>query len=109
MSSLIILNISHNSLKSLSGVEGAVNLRFLNAAHNRLRNCNPLSELAFLAEAVLSHNLLLSLSDFHFHSGLLLVDASFNCVEDIESTFCISQSVKFLSITGNPVEKEVIE
>ena len=47
--------------------------------------------------------------DFRFHTDLLLVDASFNCVEDIESTLCISQSVKFLSITGNPVEKEVTE
>jgi hypothetical protein len=43
-----VLDLSHNSLVSLRGVEGLANLRELRVAHNRLGSLAPLAGLAQL-------------------------------------------------------------
>ena len=43
--SLIILNVSRNRLKSLSGVEVCTRLVFLNASHNQIQTVSTISTL----------------------------------------------------------------
>ncbi|CDW88747.1 UNKNOWN [Stylonychia lemnae] len=58
---LLILNMSHNLIQTLQGVEQCQNLQFLNLSHNMITDISNLSLLRQLQEVYLSHNLVSSL------------------------------------------------
>lgn len=53
---LLILNVSRNRLKSLSGVEVCSRLVFLNASHNQIQTVSTIGVLQRLRELYLGNN-----------------------------------------------------
>ena len=53
---LIYMNVSYNKLKSLTGIESCVNLKFLNVSGNQLSSASNLIILQSMRELIFSHN-----------------------------------------------------
>ena len=72
------LNLSSCSLSTISGLEGAGNLRVLNISNNTVRNLEPISSLVFLTELSMDHNALTSLDAISALTALETLDVSYN-------------------------------
>ena len=81
---LLILNISHNKLKSLTGLEGCRRLVFLNAKHNSISSVSTLTQLVKLKELFLGYNQIsnASLKEFEGLRSLTLLDLRKNKLND---------------------------
>ena len=53
---LLVINISRNRLKSLSGIEVCNRLIFLNASHNQIQTVSTIGQLQRLKELFLASN-----------------------------------------------------
>ena len=77
---LLILNLSRNRLKSLTGIEICSRLTFLNASHNMIQTVSTISVLQKLKELFLGNNWLPSaaLKEFSGLKSLQLLDLGYN-------------------------------
>ena len=107
--SLLIINVSRNRLKSLTGIEVCTRLILLNASHNQIQTVSTIGALQKLRELFLGQNWLPSatLKEFAVLKSLQLLDLSNNKLSaDLDkwnTAFKNSQvrQLKVLSIKGN--------
>ena len=83
LSELRELTISNCGLSTLSGLEAAKNLTYLNAGSNSIRNLEPLSGLTGLTELYLQHNVLVDLNVISSLTELSKLDVSYNALTSI--------------------------
>ena len=72
----VAVNLSHQRLASLQGIEAAASLAIVDASHNVLQNCNGLEGLRSLWSIDVSHNPLSSLSVFASSMALGILNVS---------------------------------
>lgn len=77
------LTMSGCSLSTISGLENAQNLTYLDLSSNTIRNITPLSGLSKLQEVHLAHNALTDLSALSALNGLQILDVSYNSLPSI--------------------------
>lgn len=77
------LTLSDCSLSTISGLEKAQNLEYVNLNNNTIRNLEPLSQLIKLREIELSHNALTGLNVLSSLSNLEKLDVSYNSLTSI--------------------------
>lgn len=106
---LIILNISFNKLKSLTGIESCVNLKFLNASGNQLAYTQGIIYLQSLRELVLAQNQLQVLKDISQLKNLQLLDVSYNRLMDFEKLqpLKVLKKLTTLCLVGNFFEQQL--
>lgn len=83
LSELQELTISGCGLSTLSGLETAVNLIYLDASSNSIRKLEPLSNLSKLSELHMQHNVLDDLSVLNNLPELSKLDVSYNSLSSI--------------------------
>ena len=76
--SLVRLTLSDCSLSTLTGLEGAQNLTYLDLSNNTLRNLEPLSSMTELQTLKMGHNALTNLSALSGLTHLSELDVSYN-------------------------------
>ncbi|XP_013403129.1 leucine-rich repeat and IQ domain-containing protein 1 [Lingula anatina] len=102
LSNLLYLDISHNSLTSIHGLEGCSDLRYLNMSNNKITRIGGLGHLKRLHTLLLSHNQLISTRGLSEAPTIQCLDLSHNhlpTVEDHEK-LCLLQS---LNLKGNNI------
>lgn len=77
------LTLSGCSLSTISGLEKAQGLEYLNLSNNTIRNLEPMSQLVKLQEIDLSHNALTGLNMLSSLTNLVKLDVSYNSLTSI--------------------------
>lgn len=77
------LTISDCNLSTISGLEKAQNLEYINLSNNTVRNLEPLAHLMKLQEIDLSHNALTGLNALSSLNNLEKLDVSYNSLTSI--------------------------
>lgn len=77
------LTLSDCSLSTISGLEKAQNLEYINLSNNTIRNLEPMAHLMKLQEIDLSHNALTSLNALSALNNLQKLDVSYNSLTSI--------------------------
>eukprot|EP00347_Sterkiella_histriomuscorum_P016987 403351092 len=106
---IIYMNVSYNKLKSLTGIESCVNLKFLNVSGNQLSSASNLVILQSMRELVFAYNQLSILKELGQLKNLQLLDLSHNKISEIEKVMPLQSCKKLsiLSLQGNIVEKHI--
>ncbi|XP_041355423.1 slit homolog 3 protein-like [Gigantopelta aegis] len=104
LSSLMELDLSYNRLKVITNnsVPGLKKLRHLKINNNKLQSIHRYSfmDMSNLESIDMSHNKLVSLEMVHF-PGILMLDASWNSLEDIPSRLPVT--ISRLQLMGNRI------
>ena len=58
LKNLQFINLSHNMISRLAGIEVCVNLKLLNIEHNKISSINEIVQLKTLEEAYFANNLI---------------------------------------------------
>jgi len=77
------LTLSNCALSTISGLENAVNLTYLDLGSNTLRNLEPLSGLTMLRDVNLGHNAVTDLTMLSGLTELTTLDISYNSVHTL--------------------------
>lgn len=96
------LTLNGCSLSTVTGLDTAKNLIYLDLSDNAIRNITPLSSLQRLQEINLSHNALNDLSALSGLSALTKLDVSYNNLTTLSPITSIS-SLKWLDAGNNSV------
>ena len=78
------LNLSRCGLSTLSGLENAIELSYLDLSENSVRNLSPLSSLLRMQELDLSHNAVTDLTQLTNMAHLTKLDVSYNSLGSID-------------------------
>nr|MDO8119040.1 leucine-rich repeat domain-containing protein [Candidatus Sigynarchaeota archaeon] len=78
------LDISHNHLHTLDGIEKCIMLRYLNANHNELEDVSGLSSCNGLEELYMSHNNIRTLQCLRFLPKLRVLHVDHNELENVD-------------------------
>eukprot|EP00198_Chlamydomonas_reinhardtii_P000504 XP_001689839.1 flagellar associated protein [Chlamydomonas reinhardtii] len=104
---LKVLDLSHNRLVSVRGLERCANLRELRLGHNALQSLEPLAGLSQLQVLDVSHNRLAQLSGAAGLSSLRTLDVSCNRLGRLEELAVVrgASLLGTLDVRGNPLDK----
>lgn len=101
--SLKKLTLSGCNLSSISGLENAVLLEYLDLSNNTLRNMEAITPLTALKELYLQHNALSDVSSFSSLTNLQTLDISYNAVTSV-SALSSCTALQWLSAAHNSLE-----
>lgn len=96
------LTLNNCTLSTVSGLEKAVSLTYLDLGNNTIRNIEPLSQLTNLQELDLQHNALNDLSALSGLNSLIKLDVSYNTISTL-SPICTIPGLKWLSAGHNQI------
>ncbi len=119
LASLVHLDASNRGIRSISGLEHAVNLRSLILANNSITDLSPISSrigttenggkdagarlgLNQIQQLNLDNNLILDLSPISHHSSLESLSADYNALSSLTG-FNVSENAKHISLDGSSV------
>ncbi|KAG2425801.1 hypothetical protein HXX76_013426 [Chlamydomonas incerta] len=104
---LKVLDLSHNRLVSVRGLERCANLRELRLGHNSLRSLEPLAGLAQLQVLDVGHNRLAHLAGAASLGALRTLDVSHNRLGRLEELAVVRAAslLGTLDVRGNPLDK----
>ncbi|XP_060068248.1 leucine-rich repeat and IQ domain-containing protein 1-like [Ylistrum balloti] len=99
LGNLTYVNISHNKLSVIHGLEGCGNLRWLDLSYNRLTRIGGMYSLRRLHTVNLSHNQLISTAGLGDTPTIQNLDLSHNHLQDCQDTsrLCLLQVLKLSS------------
>ncbi|XP_021360753.1 leucine-rich repeat and IQ domain-containing protein 1-like isoform X1 [Mizuhopecten yessoensis] len=99
LGNLSYVNLSHNKLSVLHGLDGCGNLRWLDLSHNRLTRTGGIYSLRRLHTLNLSHNQLISTTGLGDTPTIQFLDLSHNHLQDCQdiSRLCLLQVLKLTS------------
>lgn len=92
------LTLSDCTLSTISGLEKAQNLEYIDLRNNTIRNLEPLTHLMNLQEINLSHNALTSVSSLSALANLMKLDVSYNSLTSLAP---IATCTKLRSVNAN--------
>lgn len=98
------LTLNNCSLSTISGLELAKNLTYLDLGNNAIRDITPLNKLSNLQTLIIKQNALNDLSALSTLSGLTLLDVSFNNLTTISPISTLT-GLKSLDISNNSLEE----
>lgn len=81
------LTMSNCGLSTISGLENAQNLKYLDLSQNTLRDLTPLASITGLQELYLQNNAVADLSIVSAFTGLTKLDVAFNVLSDLSPAF----------------------
>ncbi|XP_069132519.1 leucine-rich repeat and IQ domain-containing protein 1-like [Argopecten irradians] len=99
LGNLSYVNLSHNKLSVIHGLDGCGNLRWLDLSHNRLTRIGGLHSLRRLHTVDLSNNQLISTSSLGDTPTIQVLDISHNHLQDCQdlNRLCLLQVLKLSS------------
>ena len=101
------LDLSDSGISVLSGAEHCPKLSALNLSGNSIRSVSALHGMFLLEKLYLSENRIESVVPLAELSSLRELDISFNLVEDLSPLLCLGK-LEYINIMGNPVKNRSI-
>ena len=99
---LIYLDLSNNSLRNLSPLKGLTKLKEIHLQHNALNNLAPLSTMQALTALDVSYNALSTLSPLCTIPGLTWIEAGHNYLIDLEEFHKLT-ALEHLGVSNNSI------
>lgn len=96
------LTLSGCSLSTISPLQSAKGITYLDISNNTLRNIQPLSAMTGLTEAYLQQNVISDLTALSSLTALKKLDVSYNELDDISPVFSV-KSLQKLNFSNNRV------
>lgn len=96
------LTLSNCSLSSITALQAAKEITYLDISNNTLRNIQPLASMKGLTEAYLQHNVISDLSALSALTSLKTLDVSFNDLSDISPVLSV-KSLQQLNVSNNHI------
>lgn len=97
---LVYLDVSNNTIRDLSPLSGLQNLQELNLSHNAVIDLTPLNSLSGIKQLDISYNAITSLAPLSKCTTLISVNADVNKIDTLGSFESLSQ-LKFFSAESN--------